>query len=223
MRVHRAKVPMRGRHRRHPSIPSICSVPHHVILAISVRTGCPRSPTTTCDIAEHDVKMTSWALVAPTPTFSIANARVHATARLTARYREVLRRLRYAPERALTIIGRTTHSARLGPRSRAWHPRLYWPGGRRSDRKAWATAARSRLVRTSALLTHARRGPHLLFEHASHAAAHGTDMRKGTHMQCTAGGRGAQHEPTPLPPRAPSPHNAHMTARGAAGGTVRGS
>ena len=29
------------------------------------------------------------------------------------------------------FIGLTTHSARPGPRSRAWHPRLYWPGGRR--------------------------------------------------------------------------------------------
>lgn len=99
-------------------------------------------------------------------------------------------------------------------------PAYTGPAGDASDRKAWATAARSRLLRTSALLTHARRGPRLLFEHASHAAAHGTDMRKGTHMQCTAGGRGPQHEPTPLPPGAPSPHNALMTARGAAGGTV---
>jgi len=63
-------------------------------------------------------------LVAPAPTFSIANARVHVTARLTARYREVLRTSHYR--------GRTPlHSARPGPRSRAWHPRLYWPGGRR--------------------------------------------------------------------------------------------
>ena len=35
-------------------------------------------------------------LVAPAPTFSIANARVHVTARLTARYREVLRTSRRA-------------------------------------------------------------------------------------------------------------------------------
>ena len=56
----------------------------------------------------------------------------------------------------------------------------------------------------SLLPTHARRGPspRFLFEHASHAAAHGTDMRKGTHIQCTAGA-GPQHEPTPLPWRPP--------------------
>lgn len=51
-------------------------------------------------------------LVAPAPTlahisFSIANARVHATARLTACYREVLRTSARARPRA-RIIGRTT-------------------------------------------------------------------------------------------------------------------
>jgi len=160
-------------------------------------------------------------LVAPAPTFSIANARVHVTARLTARYREVLRTSHY---RGRTPLQR---SARPGPRSRAWHPRLYWPGGRRLRPESMGhcrpLSTFTHLGSPHSRYTHARRGPRHLFEHASHAAAHGTDMRMGTHMQCTAGGRGAQHEPTPLPPGAPSPHNALMTARGAAGGTVRDS